>query len=516
MKKIFSLISVIILAFILVACGGGNKKGDLTIFLYQEQVVYNKDMPVFKTVNDQLGINLRGYLQRYDSDYRNRFTTGGFRSNLVIYDQDTIESYGFNGTYIDLTDLIDTHAPNIKSFFDANPEQKAWATASDGKIYGVPFYTDGSTAKAYFVRKDWVDTLRAANKLTNIPEDLNTLTVLDFENLLKAFKDNRQLLTTQANIYPFFDQDEDFWISELASLWHATGEFYVSSENEVEFGPIQPEFKTAVENIARWMELGLIDPNILDGSKNDDRQTYFARNVGGATRGWIGTTYSFNDDVYSDIMVDGFEVVAIAPPTRSDDTKLEPTIRKEIGKVGAIYSGTTEADQIKLIKWMDYYFSEAGQELLNFGILNETYTKDGENFTYTDKILNDNATATANLYKYGAQLQSPGIQNFAYEAAWLSPEAVAAMELYVDNGYLDYGYTKLIYPNIKLSRQEYADVNAARTQITNELNQQLYQWIVNKQASKGISQTDWDQFVNLMNQSGAQKIIDIYQQHINQ
>lgn len=515
MKKLLTTIMLFAFLFIFTACvGDQSTSSKLTIFLYQEQIVYNENMEVFKYVNNKFDVNLVGYLQKYDSDFKNKFTTGGYKSNLVSYDQDTIESYGLNGTYIDLTQLIEEHAPNIKTFFDANPEKRKWATASDGAIYGIPFYTDGLTAKAYFVRKDWVNILRKAGRIDHIPLDLNTLTVNDFEELLKAFKNNRSLLTKADNLYPFFDRDEEYWISELASLWNGTAEFYVDDEGSVQFGAIQPEFKLAIENIARWMAGGLIDPNILDGSKVDDRQTYFARNVGGATRGWIGTTYAFNDDVYSDVMVDGFELVAIAPPTRADNTKFEPTIRKEIGKVTAIHKDTKPEDQIKLIQWVDYFFTKEGQDLMNFGLKDVTYSIKNDEYVFTDKIINDNATALANLYKYGAQLQSPGLQDFAYETAWLSEEAKEAMALYTDNQYLDLKYTELIFPNVKLSKEEYAQVNAARTQITNELNIQLYQWVVNKKAANGISNADWATFVNLMKQSGCQIIIDIYQKQV--
>ena len=514
MKKILLLILVLTMTS-LAACGKSSSKSSLSIFLYHEDIVYSEDMAVFKLANDYAGVKLTGFLQKYDSDYRNRFITGGYKANLVSYDQDTIESYGLNGTYVDLTNLIEEHAPNMKAYFDANPEKKAWATASNGAIYGIPFYTDGLTAKGFFVRQDWVDILLEAQILNSaIYSDLNNLTVQQFEDLLRAFKDNSNLLSDR-EIVPYFDRDEEYFVSELASLWNGTAEFYVDDEGTVRFGAVEQEFKTAIENIARWYKDGLIDPNILDGSKNDDRQTYFARNTGGATHDWIGSTYAFNADVYSDVMVEGFEIQAIAPMIRLDNTRLEPTIRKKIGQVTAIYSKTSEADQIKLIKWMDYFFSKEGQDALNFGIENVTYTKSGDKYTYTDAVLNDRNTALANLYKYGAQLQSPGVQNFDYEEAWLDPDAAAAMAMYENNEYLNLDYDELIYPNIKLTANEYKTVNAARTQITYEMNQQLYQWIINKQAVNGISSTDWQEFVQLLKTSGYENIINIYQGYVD-
>ena len=58
--------------------------------------------------------------------------------------------------------------------------------------------------------------------------------------------------------------------------------------------------------------------------------------------------------------------------------------------------------------------------------------------------MNDKATALANLYNIGAQLQSPGVQTFDYEEAWLSEPARTAMNMYESNQYINLKYNDLI------------------------------------------------------------------------
>ena len=301
MKKLLLMIALLATSILtLASCGGSS---ELTIFLYQDNYIYRSDMPVFQKANEYAGIELTGVLQKYDSNYSTIYNLRGKDANLVVHDQDTIEATALkDGIFLDLTPLIEAHAPNLKKFFDENPEKKAWATASDGKIYGIPFYTDGKTAKAFFVRQDWVNKLAKNNLLpAGINKDnLDALTVENFHDLLKAFKDNKNLLTSFTNIYPYFDRDLDFAISELASLWGATAEYYLDKDGKVQYGATMPEFKTAIENIAGWFKEGLIDPNILTPATEDKRVTYFAQNSGGATHDWIGTTYSFNDEVYAE------------------------------------------------------------------------------------------------------------------------------------------------------------------------------------------------------------------------
>lgn len=504
-------------AITLASCGGSGS--ELTIFLYQDGHIYNSEMPVYQRANEYADIKLEGVLQKYDTNYDSIYNLRGKDANLVVNDQDTIEATALkDGIFLDLTDLINEHAPNLKKFFDENPEKKTWATASDGKIYGIPFYTDGQTAKAFFVRQDWVNKLAQNNKLPNgVNKDkLNDLTVDQFHDLLLAFKNNKSLLTTADNIYPYFDRDSDFAISELASLWGATGEYYLDN-GTVKYGAIQPEFRAAMEKIAQWYKEGLIEPDILNKSTEDKRVTLFAQNSGGATHDWLGTTYSFNDDVYKANLVEGFEVVCIAPPTRSDGTKHEPTIRKQIGTVTAINASTSEENQIKLMKWIDFWFTEEGYESLNFGIKDVHFTKTGSEYKFTDKIINDKNTALANLYNIGAQLQSPGCQTFTYEEAWLSEPAKAAMSLYQDSKnadnspYLNVDYNKLIYPNIKLSNEDYQKVNTSRSGVNNVYFDQINKWM---KGTQQINDSTWNAYVSAMEKAGTTTITSTLQKYV--
>lgn len=509
MKK-FWLLGMITSLLILAGCGSSSAK--LSIFLYQENYIYSDDMEVYQKANEYAGVELEGVLQKYDTNYDNIYNLRGKDANLVVNDQDTIEATALkDGIFVDLTPLIAEHAPHLSEFFEKNPDQKKWAVASDGKIYGIPFYTDGLTAKAFFVRLDWINTLKSQGKLpAGIDStDLNKMTVPQFESLLLAFKNNKNLLTKADQIYPYFDRDSDYAISELASLWGATADYYLTSEKKVLYGAIQPEFKTAMENMARWYQNGLIEPDILNPSTEDKRVTYFAQNSGGATHDWIGTTYSFNDDVYAENLADGFELVCVAPPTRADGSKFEPTIRKQIGKVTAINASTSAEDQVKLMKWIDYFFTEEGHDALNFGIEGVDFRKENGKYTYTDKIINDQNTALANLYRRGAQMQTAGCQTFDYEEAWLSSDAKTAMDLY--EPYLNMSYNDLIFPNIKLTNEDYQSVNTARSSTNNRFVEQVNKWL---RGTEAINDTTWKKFVSDMKAAGADVITSTLEKYV--
>ena len=138
-------------------------------------------------------------------------------------------------------------------------------------------------------------------------------------------------------------------------------------------------------------------------------------------------------------------------------------------------------------------------------------TDDHKIYKYTDNIINDNATALANLYARGAQLQAPGVQDFAYEEAWLSPEAAKAMEDY--DQYLNKGYNDLIYPNAKLLTTDYTAVNAAKSSIAELLNQNVATWI---KRGTAISDQEWNLFKQSIQSAGSQNVIDVLQRIVDE
>lgn len=512
--------------------GGGGEEvvipglgGTYRYFLHNDGHNFNHTALVFKKAQEYAKIQtITEVLQKSDTNYRTKFNLS-LKDGLdfATFDQDTIESNGMNGTFIDLTQLIDKYAPNIKAFFDANPQEKQWATAADGKIYGIPFYTAGETAKAFFIRADYVDILKTNNKMpAGFPSDLNKMTVVQFEELLIALKENASLITggktNSNNFYPYFDRDTRYGISELVSLWGAHGGFYKDSEGNVKYGPAEPEYKVAMENLARWAEKGLIGENLFVEDNRDLRQVAFQQQIGAVTHDWIGSTYDFNSDfIRNSYQQPNLRIEGFHPPTRSDGTKFEPTKRKEIGQVTAIHKDVDSEGQIRIIRWMDYFFTPEGNDNLNFGIEDVTFSKIGGKYSFTNRIINEENTPLENLYSYGAQMNQPGVQNFVYERTWLTVDAYVLMEDYQDpdTGFIDQSYNDLIYPHIKLTKEEYNRANPIVDNLERKLADTYTSWIRNKGAAAGISDADWNKFVSELGQLNYQELITLYQSHVN-
>ncbi len=86
--------------------------------------------------------------------------------------------YGADGVLIDLTELIEEHAPNIKRMFEENPLQKAACTSEDGAIYGIPYLNSSELSKfsqIIWVYEPWLEALNVTPESIKTTDDLYEL-----------------------------------------------------------------------------------------------------------------------------------------------------------------------------------------------------------------------------------------------------------------------------------------------------------------------------------------------------
>ena len=88
------------------------------------------------------------------------------------------ETYGMEGIYIPLEDLIREYAPNLTAILD---ERDGWndITAADGHVYSLPYIDSPSVAARAYINREWLDNL-GLSMPTNAEE---------LYEVLKAFKE---------------------------------------------------------------------------------------------------------------------------------------------------------------------------------------------------------------------------------------------------------------------------------------------------------------------------------------
>ena len=168
-------------------------------------------------------------------------------------------------------------------------------------------------------------------------------------------------------------------------------------------------------------------------------------------------------------------------------------------------------DPVTVIKFMDFFFSEEGDALVNWGIEGDTYTVNADGTKqFTEKVLNSELTPIGYLRSIGAQYRIGMCQDGEYERAVMTEVALEASKMYDSHpewfgedmppyadGELELKYTEeddTEYKNLMASIQPYVE-------------QQFQSWIL------GVEdfETGYDAFVEELKARGIDRALEINQ-----
>lgn len=463
---------------------------ELTIFESSVQP-FDDDYPVFLKAAELTNVKLKGVVSKNSSDITQSFNlmvAAGDMADIVQFSRTRIHELALEGAFVELDDLINDHAPNLKAFLESNPDIKKHAKASDGKIYSIPFIPDGAAALGWFVRNDWLKKLGLKQ-----PKNVDQL-----YTVLKAFKTLDPNGNGKEDEIPYFSRDWSYErrLADLSMMWDAHENWYLDGD-EVKFGPMEPEYKTAYDNLAKWYDEGLIDQEFFTRGKTA-RDYALKQNVGGMTHDWFGSTSGYN---YSITDIEGFEFIPFAPPANINGVVKENTRRSRLTDSSWAISSLNE-NPIETIKYFDFFFTEEGRRLMNFGIEGETYTMVDGKPILMDSIINSEKGALSALREYGSQLNIGYHQDFEYEKQWMSPIAKEGVVEYIENDY----FAKQ-FPVLQLTPEEKTRFSELMVAIKTLVDEARQEWIL---GAEDVN-SGFDDFVDTLIQYNIEEAIAIQQ-----
>jgi putative aldouronate transport system substrate-binding protein len=184
--------------------------------------------------------------------------------------------YGAQGVFIALNALIDKYGVNTKKVFRAYPDAKDAVTATDGKIYSLPYVDDcyhcSMDKKLWFNRK-WLDKLGLKMPTTTA----------EFEQVLKAFKTRDPNGDGKADEIP---------LTGCPTSWNTTFDPYfmnsfifnpgppwvIANKGKIEAIYVTPQWKQGLAFLHRLYAEGLIDPQSF--TQSPDQLTRLGNNPG--------------------------------------------------------------------------------------------------------------------------------------------------------------------------------------------------------------------------------------------
>lgn len=447
---------------------------ELEIFMhFRDKYGWNKDWPVAQKVAEATGITLNGTAPINAGNTRELFSLmiasgdipdivgGEFRGAGM---KEAFDQYGMEGAFLPLNDLIAEHAPDIQKVLDENPKIRSAISAPDGNIYYIPYIPDGEVGRVWFVRQDWLDALGLEQPKT----------VDELHDVLVAFRDKDPNGNGEADEVPYFNRHAEEAI-RLVNLWGARS---TGSDSYHQFAVVDglvfhpyaaKEFKTGIANVAKWYQEGLIDKEIFT-RKSRARDELLGGNMGGVTHDWVASTAGYNGKLSDQI--EGFSFLPMAPPADSNGKVWEEHGRIAVKPSGwAIGYNNQHAEET--IKLFNFYFTEEGRRIANFGVEGETYDMVDGKAVFKDSVLNGEGSVVSQMWEIGAQIPIGFPQDYEYERQWTSDIAMKGIEMYTDGGYVVEQF-----PGIAMNAEEKAIYDKSWPNILSFMQESYEKWIL--------------------------------------
>ncbi len=465
--------------------------------------IYEESWPVEQTAREwtnvhlvdvTVGANMRTDENTGRTEALNLMLASGTIPDIVGSSRirDFVNQYGPQGAFLPLNDLIDEHAPNIKAYYATRPDIANAVKAADGQMYYIPYLPDGKYGRAYHIRYDWLEKLGL-----EVPQ-----TVEEFENVLRAFKTQDPNGNGIADEVPYFARQ---WpeLIRLVTLWDGRSsgsdtyhDFMVEDGKMVH--PYAGEgYREGIKNLARWYADGLIDAEIFTRGSSA-RDFLLSENLGGATHDWFASTGGYNR-LSSDI--EGFVFKAMAPPASISGKRVEEHRRILVKPDGWAIGGMNK-HPVETIKYFDFWFTEEGRRLANFGVEGLHYEMVDGKPTFTQEFL-DQGPVNRSLYQNGAQLQGRGyFQDYNYEIQWTNEFALEGIELYDQGDYLIPDFL-----GVAFDADEQKVYDRYWGSLRDYMLERQQAWIL----GNGDVEAEWDDYIAQLNKLGYEDVLAVMQ-----
>lgn len=497
-----ALAAALVSAPTIVAADGHLKVVDepltLNVHLHDKKFTYVNDWPVELAAAEMTGISLNNVTVGNTPDSHEAFNlmiAAGDLPDIVggKFVKQHVNRYGPEGAFLPLDDLIKEHAPNIYAQMQARPEIFNSIRAGDGNMYFVPYLTDGKYGRAYFIREDWLAKLDLQQ-----PDSVE-----DLYKVLTAFRNEDPNGNGKKDEVPaFFRNWEE--VLRLVTLWdgRTSGsdtyhDFHVA-DGKIKHGYVGEGYRVGMKHIAQWISEGLIDPEVFTRGSSA-REFLLSNDLGGFTHDWFASTAGYNDSLAE--KVPGFSLQAMIPPKSISGVRMEEHRRIPVKPEGWAISYSNK-HVVETMKYMDFWWTEEGRRLANFGIEGEQYTMVDGKPVFTEAFLSNDRPVNSQLTDIGAQVRRGFWQDYNYEIQWTNEHALRGIELY-DGG--DYLIDQFLGVAFNEKEQAVYDKHWASVRTYMLEKQQI--WAL---GSADI-EAEWDDYIKELDKLGLSKVLEAMQ-----
>ena len=454
------------------------------------------DLPIIQEITKRTGVNFEFVAAPNTEDqFREKFNvtvaSGDIPDIMVSTYRDDMMKVAEQGTFAALDDYIDQYAPNLKKILDENPDYIRDIRASDGNIYFMPFIGAVKTFKVWMLRGDWLDKLGL-----EVPVTLD-----DWYHVLKAFKEQDPNGNGEADEIPYTTRNTQAGVLAFMEAFGISGfeanEQFFIEDGQVKYAYTDPRCKEALEFINKLYSEGLIDSEYA----TNDTNVWLSRltnEVSGACQDTTARAYSLGTQVRAANADSDAYFVVVAPPKGPDGTQMTTSQMQAIRGFTAI---SVDSPYIKeIVQLFDYFYSEEGSLLMNFGIEGETYTMENGKPTYTENIANDSQ---------GRSILS--MLNIYGHREWAYKQDIGYEDALLDETYVNYRndmeqYIRPTIPALSFTEEEREVINSTYTEIQTYKDEMINKFIMGKEPLD-----NFDSFVQTLKNMGIDDVLAVEQ-----
>lgn len=463
------------------------------------------DHPVFQVAEEFTGVHIEFLAQSAETASTN-FTlmvTSGEYPDLV----NGMDYTGGNDSAVedefalDLSDLIADYAPNYQALIDSDESIIKNITTDEGNI--VAFYTFNSeiqgTTEGAWIRADWLEELGM-----DVP-----MTYDEWEEVLTAFKTEmgaeEPLMMPSDLVASGNFLAGGFGINaQIQSMTGSAYPYYVE-DGVVHYSLLEEGYREYVELLRDWMEKGLISESFIQDNSNPMGDVY-STNISTGRTGIFFNGVAMIDSfqaLLTEVDADG-QLVACYDARKSEDDVLHTANEDTIlGSIGITI--TTACEDVELaMAWCDFWYTEDGVLLSNYGVLGESFEFDEDGIPYITELVTNNPDGLSLMdtqFMYSTDSVNR-INDITKTRSTYSEAALAARDVWDYNR--DSAYT---YPEAaELTADESYEHSSLYSDINTYVQEYVAQFITGAR-----DMSEWDSFVETLYSMGIEDCIQLYQ-----
>ena len=441
------------------------------------------------------------------------FFTASEQYNVIIASGDYPDMFKNLGTYyatglagaqadeiiIDMTDDLPEFAPNYDFLIHSNADETPYFLTDGMALQFMGTYDSFINNQGLVIRKDWLEDLGLS-----VPE-----TYEELHNALLAFKSEKGAstpiyMTNNCNITTL---TEGYNVASFAASGNAGGPGgaaaglpYFVDNGTVKCSLVEDDFRDYLKMINQWREEGLMDPDFIS-IEYDPFSSYLDGQITSDQMG-VWPTSGEGVDKYT------VPVTCMASPVQNkgDMQHLTEMTLAPADDITCISVSTGCEDPELAMRWLDYWYSEDGILLYNFGLEGVDFQL-GEDGTplFTEAVVNNEYDLPVAQYMRArcAFGTMPSLM-LRYRSAYLNADLVnEAWEVWTSN--LD--GTMAISSNVTMPTEDAEEEGRIASDILTYANQKVAQFAV----GDADIDAEWDSFVEDLRGMNIDRCIELEQ-----